>query len=386
MATYRPAVSTATRRILKGLRQQEAVTGTRLEPDQIEAITRGELGAERDRALGFATLEQRGEQFDERMAIARDQIAKDDLASAVSGATDIAGLGASYYLTKGQIAAESANTEALREIAFKMGGGYEGLTPLSNLASEGMNLPAVGSAALSSGTIPTGFGGPAAIGEAAGLTSEFALTGEGIGAFETAGASALAETGGTVVGEAGVAGATTGATIAAGAGAAGAGLIGGKIGAELTDSKGGAVAGGAISGAIAGTYIFPVIGTVAGGVIGGLTALVQESTVICGELYEQGYLPVNVLVGDRMYATYHIDRAVYDGYRVWADPVVRLMRKSGVFTSLIAPFGVCWARTMANKVDRDVKVNRLQKLVGNTMLTVGTPVCRMLSQRRCVHG
>jgi len=369
MATYRPAVSTATRRILKGLRQQEAVTGSRLEPDQIEAITRGELGAERDRALGFATLEQSDRQFGERMDLVRKQIDDADRAAAVSGVTDIAGLGASYYLTKGQIAAEAANTEALREVAFKMGGGYENLASSASLVREGLVMPAVSSTA------------PMAVGETA-MTGAFDSLGASTGMAGDAGtmANVVAETGGTVAGTT-----AAGTTLASVAGPAAFGAVGAMIGKQVNEEVGGMV-GGALAGAMAGTLLFPGIGTAAGFAIGGITGFIQDATVICGELYEQGYLPVNVLIGDKMYATYHVDREVYEGYRVWANPLVKLMRRSKLVTAVIAPLGICWARTMANKVDKDVKVNRLQKLVGNTMLMVGTPVCRLLAQRRLAHG
>lgn len=74
-------------------------------------------------------------------------------------------------------------------------------------------------------------------------------------------------------------------------------------------------------------------------------------SVICTELYRQGYMPAHI---------YHLDSAygerikrdaphIYWGYFFLASPVVKLMRKSKAFTYLISIPGMAWARDMAGQ-------------------------------------
>ena len=104
-------------------------------------------------------------------------------------------------------------------------------------------------------------------------------------------------------------------------------------------------------------------------------APIQQSfmgTVICTELYNQGYFTFDMFVKDSDYG-YKIRAEkphVYVGYRLWADPVVSLMQKSKVVTRFVAIFAVPWAKNMAGE----------KNLFGKIISTIGEPICGILGK------
>jgi len=71
-------------------------------------------------------------------------------------------------------------------------------------------------------------------------------------------------------------------------------------------------------------------------------------TVICTELYNQGKLPYHIYVKDAEYGR-SLDTEVIVGYQLLAYPVVQLMKKSELFSKIIAVPATLWAKHIANE-------------------------------------
>jgi hypothetical protein len=104
---------------------------------------------------------------------------------------------------------------------------------------------------------------------------------------------------------------------------------------------------------------------------------VSGGTVICTELHRQGLLDGEVWETDKKYRGM-VSAAMYEGYRILADPVVSLMQKSRLFTLIFAPFALRTAREMAHRVNRDIEGSWL----GGLVLGVFQPICEKLGKRR----
>lgn len=96
------------------------------------------------------------------------------------------------------------------------------------------------------------------------------------------------------------------------------------------------------------------------------------STVICTELHRQGYMSDEMLEKDREYgAAIRSDNgSVYVGYIILAMPIVRLMKKSKLFTKLISIPAMAWARDMAYD----------NSFIGKCINKTGQPVCRIVGK------
>ncbi len=101
------------------------------------------------------------------------------------------------------------------------------------------------------------------------------------------------------------------------------------------------------------------------------------ATVICTELHRQGLLDGAVWENDGKYRGM-VSSEVYEGYRIIADPVVKFMQRSKLFTAIISPFAIRTAREMAHRVNRDIEGS----LLGCLILGVFQPVCGWLGGRR----
>jgi hypothetical protein len=95
-------------------------------------------------------------------------------------------------------------------------------------------------------------------------------------------------------------------------------------------------------------------------------------TVICTELYRQGYYSEEIIKADREYGfnMMKTNPEIYFGYLLLADPVVKLMQKSKLFTKAIAFFAVPWAKNMAGK----------HNLLGEIVSTIGEPLCYIVGK------
>lgn len=98
-------------------------------------------------------------------------------------------------------------------------------------------------------------------------------------------------------------------------------------------------------------------------------------TVICTELYRQGYMSADMLSKDAEYGRHVRDNDinVYIGYIWLASPIVSLMRKSPLFTKLISYPALEWAKDMAYD----------NSITGKIINTVGQFVCRPVGWTIC---
>ena len=329
------------------LKQREATGGKPLSPQELESLGYGRNLAMGEVALrGHALeLQQRAqdiqkEQFGEQMALERERLNAQETAGYVSAGTQLPVTAATVeYLTKGPKGEPGWVTK-----------GYEA----------GKSALGVGTPALTT-SYPAVAASPE-IGEAA---------------FEASTGPSIATT-------------STGATPALGAttiaGSAGAGALGAKYGPFKKESgevatfgmggekekkiAGGALRGagaGAVAGAALTSWSGPgaIVGTIVGAVAGGLAS---STDVICTELLRQGFISKELFDSTR---AYKFDWQTYWGYRLWADPVVRLMKKSRAFSILVSWIAIPYFRELAHRIDEKNKRSR----IGSLLFRFGVPFC-----------
>lgn len=342
MAT--PSVRGASQKLLRGLRQHEAVTGTRLSPDQIRAIVEGELATEAGLSVSRAQIGLQRE----RQQMLRDQIEAQERAAEIRGGVELATLPIRFSQTSKALGIERLKAENIGKLAASFKGG--------------------GAAA----DIATGLGGAGELGGIEGLTAaaEGSLPGAG---------AAVAEVGAEAVATEAAGGLPIGAGLGAlGIGAGISGLLEKEGASDVQQALGGAIVGGAA----AGTAILPGIGTVGGAILGALGSLADD-TVICTELHMQGHVDSETLHLAREYRLEHIDMVAYLGYRMWADTVVKWMRRNRGVSFIVKPLGIAWCQEMARRTDRSRATKRTHKWVGSLLLIVGLPMCRKIATVRC---
>jgi len=95
-------------------------------------------------------------------------------------------------------------------------------------------------------------------------------------------------------------------------------------------------------------------------------------TVICTELYEQGYYTKELYMKDVAYGALlrKTKPDIYEGYRMWSDYVVMGMQNSKLFTKVIAFFAVPWAKNMAGESNK----------FGAFISFIGEPICSLMSK------
>ena len=119
-----------------------------------------------------------------------------------------------------------------------------------------------------------------------------------------------------------------------------------------------------------GTYSFDADGNGAGDAGG---------TVICTELYRQGLIDKHVYRAGQRFGLRLLrnDPDVITSYHLWAKPVVRLMRKSPLFTQIVyKSVGEAWAREMSLREG----LNGFGTVRGKLVIAVGIPACRMIGR------
>lgn len=109
--------------------------------------------------------------------------------------------------------------------------------------------------------------------------------------------------------------------------------------------------------------------------------VVSSGTVICTELYSQGLLDSEIYMADSAFGAL-FPEDVLIGYKIWAVKIVRLMRKSPIFTKIVALFAIPWAKEMAFRFGVGKKGN----LFGGTMLFIGIPICRTIGRLLMAKG
>jgi len=101
-------------------------------------------------------------------------------------------------------------------------------------------------------------------------------------------------------------------------------------------------------------------------------------SVLCTELSHQGKLDKEVLRTEGIYVSRHVTKDEYSGYRIIADPLVKLMQRSKLFTQIIAPFIRAFAYEMAHRVNPEIQGSKL----GSYILLYGIPICRFVYKLR----
>lgn len=100
-------------------------------------------------------------------------------------------------------------------------------------------------------------------------------------------------------------------------------------------------------------------------------------SVICTELRAQGYLSEEVWESDQCYGDWLMknDPYVYIGYRIMADPIVSLMKKSKLFSWIVSVPARCWA-------------NYIHKgnIFGAAIHFFGVPLCRFVGLMSNIGG
>ena len=158
------------------------------------------------------------------------------------------------------------------------------------------------------------------------------------------------------------------------AGAAGSG-VGSAIGSFVADGDvGKAVKTGAFSAAgyAAGNAILPGVGGPVGSFIG---SAVGGGRVICTELNRMGLMSDDLLTLDIAF-TASLPDATIRGYRWWAVPFVKLMRKSRWAIALAEPL----ARWRAEEIAFQMRCRACGNFKGKIVRLVGEPICWLIGQ------
>lgn len=96
-------------------------------------------------------------------------------------------------------------------------------------------------------------------------------------------------------------------------------------------------------------------------------------TVICTELYRQGYMDLETYSKDSEYGRIVLRDTphVIVGYQFLANPVVKLMKKSKMFTKLVSYPALKWARHIANEEN---------SIIGTLAVNIGQPFCGIIGK------
>ncbi len=95
-------------------------------------------------------------------------------------------------------------------------------------------------------------------------------------------------------------------------------------------------------------------------------------TIICNELHRQGYMSDEILALDEQFGKQFrkLHPEVYLGYLTVARPVVKIMKKSKLFTVIISKIGIPWSKFMANQMDKTIQGSILGKSIHNICMVV----------------
>ena len=102
-----------------------------------------------------------------------------------------------------------------------------------------------------------------------------------------------------------------------------------------------------------------------------------SATVLCTSLYEQGIMPRSIYLSDVAYAGRLSDNII-KGYRLWAAPIARLMKRSRFVTDIVKGPVMAWANHMAF-YGSGAKVGK-PTLVGRVAEYIGCPICELIGK------
>jgi hypothetical protein len=325
-------------RIIKKIRRQEATTGRQLSRSSLRALFEAEIGVAQSRQAESAEFEFRKEQEATRSREAEELAEGARRGAILKGGVNIALAGK-----------ELAETET-------------GGRVLGKLSDVGKRIIGARTTTAATTALPGGAAG--ALIPAAATT----LPGGVAGALAPAAAPVIGtgiRAAGKTIGKAAIPAA-----------------IGGFVGSKISEAIGGEGKGARTTGRIVGGAAtgFAFAGP-PGAAVGAVLGVVGAETVICTELYRQGYLSSEVYALDDHILHKDIDEDIYNGYMRWAPYVVKAMQKSWLVTQLVRPFAVGWATHMAHRLDKNIPDSFLGKIV----YKIGVPICKRIGLRRRVR-
>jgi hypothetical protein len=240
-----------------------------------------------------------------------------------------------------------------------------------------------GEAGAAAGSTAAGAAGGAGAAGAAGSTAAGSAAGAtGAAAAPAAAGSTGAAAAGSLGSRAGSA-FSSGAAIGTGVGTAVVGLLSGQKPRDAVGSGLGAYAGAAL-----GSMILPGIGTFIGGAIGGqlgkpISNVIKGvgkalGSLVCTELVRQRLMTAELARVARDYRLSRYSAKQFNGYLLWAGPVVRIMRRDDIFgrlmTALMLLLIGSWTLHMAYELGYSKKPHYGGKLVGMVLV----PICTVL--------
>lgn len=89
----------------------------------------------------------------------------------------------------------------------------------------------------------------------------------------------------------------------------------------------------------AGTAVGGPVGALIGGVIG-LGVSLGSDSVICNECHRQGVVSDSDMRWVAKFRREYVSESTFSGYLTWASPIVRRMRKEGLFNRAVRPFAL----------------------------------------------
>jgi hypothetical protein len=145
----------------------------------------------------------------------------------------------------------------------------------------------------------------------------------------------------------------------------------------------GAVGSGAITGMLIGGGPESPTGWIGAAIGAALGFLTGGGTIICTELYNQGLMDKEIYEADCEYGKYifKTDSFCMNGYKKIAQPIVGLMKKSKLFTSLVKGFTKYWSYEMAYQMG----YRKRGHIIGRLIMKIGVPICRFLGKEKS-HG
>lgn len=104
----------------------------------------------------------------------------------------------------------------------------------------------------------------------------------------------------------------------------------------------------------------------------------KEGKIICTELYHQGLMDHDTFEADQAFGRimWQKDPAVMVGYHAWARPLVRLMKRSRLFTKVVAFFALPWAKEMDHRMGAQHNGSKF----GKALMAFGVPFCRLIGK------
>lgn len=382
-------------RIMPKIQQWEANTGRKITPQMLEAMMKAELSVAADNAARSDAQAKSDTIRQQELDLRKQESDKAASAAKVSGITQAVGTVGQGYLgykvltggpkpvTTPTTTAPAVSTvaPATSSVPAYTGAGSIGYTGGSAAtAAPASNYAATGAANYSAGTF--GGGAQAAVGSGSTVTP-LASSGATTAAAAEGGAATGAAAGGEAAAGTTATGAGTGTATGTGSGV-GAGTVAAYATAgyyahkimdrnvqpllekSMSKREAGNMAHGPdplmsyVSGHL-GDEAEKKYGKTTGDVvqfvldpIGAGSDMLQDwvDTVICTELRRQERITDTTVRWCKLFRLNHVSDSTYIGYIAWATPVVKQMRKGGVFNRLALPFAHALVRQWVNIAKR----------------------------------